>query len=355
MDVPRHKFIPDTVWVRENGKPKPLRRSEDPDEWLRVCYSDEPIAVQLDDGTGSGRGYVSSSASMPTTVALMLDAADIDEGNRVLEIGTGTGFNAALIATRVGTENTTTIEIDPELAEKARTALADSGWALDVITGDGTKGYPPNGPYHRILSTASVHEVPYPWVEQTMPGGKVTTPWGTAFHSGALLRLRVADDGTASGHFDGDTGFMWVRGQRTAHGAVEDRVLPQHDYAETVTDLHPYEPLGDFSASFAIGLRVPGMMSNLIYDDDDQASQNYTVYLMDPESNSWASWRIRADSREHIVKQHGPRALFDELASAYDWWKSSGKPDHTRFGLKVTPDGQSLWLDDPACTVLQAD
>ncbi|MDA2815271.1 methyltransferase domain-containing protein [Nocardiopsis sp. RSe5-2] len=351
MAVPRHEFIPDTVWVRREGRPVPLTRAEAPDEWLNVCYADEPIAVQLDDGDGSGRGHVTSSASMPTTVALMLEAAGLRPGAHVLEIGTATGFNAALVASRVGVENTTTIEIDADLAANARAALVNAGFPVEVVTGDGTKGHAPNAPYDRILSTAAVHKVPYPWIEQTAPGGRIVTPWGTAFHSGALLRLDVNGDGTASGRFDGDTGFMWVRDQRTPHGAVEDRVKPEHDFAETVTDLHPYEPVGDFSASFAIGVRVPGMLSTLVYDNDDPGTQRYTVHLMDPVSESWAAWRIQPGPREYPVRQHGPRRLFDELASAYAWWEGAGRPDYTRFGLTVTPNGQSVWMDDPVHTV----
>ncbi|MDA0567710.1 methyltransferase domain-containing protein [Streptomonospora sp. S1-112] len=357
LAVPRHEFIPETVWIREEGKPVPVRRSDSPEKWLAVCYTDEPIAVQLDDGDGSGRGYVSSSASMPGVVALMLEAAELSPGVRVLEIGTGTGFNAALVATRVGAENVTTVEIDPGLAVAARTALTSAGWPVEVVIGDGTTGYAANAPYDRILSTAAVHAVPRPWIEQTAPGGKVVTPWATAFHSGALLRLRVADDGTASGRFDGDAGFMWVRGQRTPHGSVEDRVRPEHDFTETVTGLHPYGPVGDFSASFAIGLRVPGMTSTLVHDDDDPATRRYTVYLMDPGSGSWASWRILPEGAknpeypEYTVRQHGPRRLFDELDRAHRWWREAGSPEYTRFGLTTTPEGQSVWLDDPANVV----
>jgi protein-L-isoaspartate O-methyltransferase len=351
LAVPRHAFIPDTVWVRRGGRPVALHRRHDPDAWLAACYADEPLAVQLDDGDGSGRGHVTSSASMPTTVALMLDAAHLRPGHRVLEIGTGTGFNAALIAWRVGAAATTTVEIDPGLARRARAALNAAGWPVEVVTGDGTRGHAPGAPYERVVSTAAVHRVPYAWVAQTAPGGRVVTPWATAFHSGALLRLRVLADGTARGRFGGDTAFMWVRDQRPPHGSVEERVRPDHGAAASTTRLHPYEPVGGFSASFAIGVRVPGMTSTLVHDGDDPASGRYTVHLMDPGSGAWATWRVEPGADAHPVRQHGTRRLFDELAAAYQWWDGAGRPDHTRFGLTVTPGGQAVWLDDPARVV----
>ncbi|MEV2278427.1 methyltransferase domain-containing protein [Nocardiopsis sp. NPDC049922] len=347
--VPRHAFIPDTVWIRDtDGRPRPFRREDDPVRWLEVCYSDAPVAVQLDDGHDTGSGYVSSTASMPTVVAQMLDAADLSPGLRTLEIGTGTGYNAALLASVVGVENVTTVEIDAVLAERSAAALERAGWPVEVVHGDGEKGCPENAPFDRVVATAAVRTVPYAWVEQTRPDGIVLTPFGTAFHSGTLLRLRVGSDGTtAQGNFGGDAAFMWTRAQRAPHGAVEDRVLPEHECDELTTGLHPYEPVGGFDASFAVGLRVPAMTSVVVFDDDDPECGSYTVYLMDPHAASWASWRIEPGPREYTVRQHGPRRLFDELAAAYAWWRGLGSPAHTRFGLTVTPDGQHVWLDDP--------
>jgi protein-L-isoaspartate(D-aspartate) O-methyltransferase len=347
LQVPRHRFIPDTIWVRNaDGQPAPLRRDDDPAEWLHACYTDAPIAVQLDDGDGSERGYVTSTASMPTVVAMMLEAADLSPGLSVLEIGTGSGYNAALLASVVGAENVTTIEIDTQLAERATTALQQTGWPIEVVTGDGEKGYPPQAPFDRVMATAAVNAVPYAWVEQTRPGGILVVPFGTAFHSGALLRLLV-DRGEAVGRFDGDAAFMWTRAQRLPHGSVEERVQAEHDVSEATTPLHPYEPVGDFDASFAIGLRVPGMMSTLVYDHDDPTSQRYTVYLMNPDSQSWASWRVEPGLAEYPVRQHGSRRLFTELESAYRWWVEVGRPPHTRFGVTVAPDEQRAWLDAP--------
>jgi len=346
--VPRHLFIPGTVWVEEDGRTSRLNRDESPDAWLEACYDDRPVITQLDDGDGSEQGYWSSSASMPTLVAMMLDALDLEPGMRVLEVGTGTGYNAALLAVRTGAENVTSVEVDAALAGRARTSLKALGLAVTVVTGDGALGHRPSAPYDRILSTAAVQRVPYPWVQQTAAGGGIVTPWGTAFHNGALLRLRVDEDGTASGHFDGNAGFMWLRDQRTPHGAVEDRVLPDHDFTESATELHPYSPLSDFDSSFAIGLRVPAMKSTVVFDGYAPGTGAYTVYLTDPYAGSWASWRIEPGPPPYRVRQHGPRRLFDELTTAHRWWKEAGSPSHTRFGATVTPDEQYVWLDDPA-------
>lgn len=83
-------------------------------------------------------------------------------------------------------------------AEQARRALTTSGYPLAMITADGAWGYLPHAPYERIIFKVAVHQVPYPWVAQTRPGGKILTPWGTSYHNGALVsgRLsRVVPDG----------------------------------------------------------------------------------------------------------------------------------------------------------------
>lgn len=87
-----------------------------------------------------------SSASKPDLVLSMLAALDVHDGHTVLEIGTGSGYNAALLAARLGAPSVTTVEIDPGLATSARAALVASGFPVTVLTGDGTQGYPANAP-----------------------------------------------------------------------------------------------------------------------------------------------------------------------------------------------------------------
>jgi protein-L-isoaspartate O-methyltransferase len=94
------------------------------------------------------------------SVALMLAALQVTPRMRVCELGTG--YNAALLAQRLGADHVTTIEVDPALATQVRRALSATGYGdVTVITGDGTHGYPPHAPYDRILSTAAVQRVPY--------------------------------------------------------------------------------------------------------------------------------------------------------------------------------------------------
>lgn len=98
-----------------------------------------------------------------------------EPGMSVLEIGTDTGWNAALLAHQLGGANLTSVEIDPGIAAQARTALADAGYG--AVTGDGTLGHLSRAPYDRVISTACVYRVPYPWIAQTRPGGLIVTPW----------------------------------------------------------------------------------------------------------------------------------------------------------------------------------
>lgn len=123
-------------------------------------------------------GVATSSASAPGTVAGMLEQAEVKPGHRVLEIGAGTGYNAALLAHLVGpTGAVTTIEYDPQVADAARNALASYGAdQVNVITGDGTLGAPDDSPFDRILVTAGAWDVAPAWRDQLAPGGRLVLP-----------------------------------------------------------------------------------------------------------------------------------------------------------------------------------
>ena len=230
--VARHEFIPDTMWrldrrITDGPDLVPVGRAQDPEAWLVEAYKNVGVPTQVDDGHPDehGRGReITSSASMPAVVAQMLTALDVRPGMRVLEIGTGTGYNAALLAYRLGAEKVTSVEIDPTLAKLARTRLHAAGFAeLNVLTGDGAAGHQAGAPYDRVLATVAVRTVPYAWITQTRPGGVVLTPWGSEWYSSALLKLTthasspVVGDGDHVRFIGIDTPEKGRCGYRAAH------------------------------------------------------------------------------------------------------------------------------------------
>ncbi len=162
-----------------------------PEQLCELAYEDTPLPI------GFGQ-----TISAPHMVALMLEEAELDEGMKVLEVGTGSGYNAALIAEIVaprGSKNpghVYTIERIPELAERAKKNLERAGYSdrVTVIVGDGSKGYPPAAPYDRIIVTAAAPQVPEPLVHQLKPGGILLIPVGDRY-SQTLYKVVKLPDG----------------------------------------------------------------------------------------------------------------------------------------------------------------
>jgi methyltransferase of ATP-grasp peptide maturase system len=343
--VPRHRFIPDTIWVEDGAGLVPLHRAQDPQGWLQRVYGPGAIITQVDDGHPAGPGprgrYITSSASQPSVVTLMLAALDARPGMQVCEIGTGTGYNAALLAHRLGIQHVTSIEIDPGLVERARRSLTATGYPVTVINGNGAEGYLPRAPYDRIISTAAVQQVPSAWVAQTRPGGQILTPWHTAYHNGGLLRLTVHGDGTAEGRIVGDVAFMFLRDQRI-YASVDDEKCDEATARESHTSVAPYSVAGDYDASLAIGMKVPGC--SVITVPDAEAELTGTLWFVDPGTGSWANLHYQPGTRTYPVHQSGPRNLWDEIETAYHWWHNTGRPGADRWLITITPEGQQITL-----------
>jgi protein-L-isoaspartate(D-aspartate) O-methyltransferase len=354
--VPRAEFIPETVWVEgDGGTLLPLRRTEDPQRWLTLAYADDTVITQIDDGypVSEGTGHqISSSASMPTVVAQMLAHCAVQPGQRVLEIGTGTGYNAALLAQRLGARNVVSIEIDPELAQTARSALKATGYhAVTVITGDGAQGYPPAAPFDRVLSTAAVQQIPYGWVHQTRPGGLVLTPWGTDYYNGGLLALSVTEERTAIGSIIDKASFMTLRQQRFRRPGL---TLTAEDDAHAVystTEIHPAEIANGhlaFDACIALAIRIPHCAMSYAppeLDAEGEGEREGILWLIDARTGSWARLHHHPESEgPYRVLQSGSRHLWDEVQTSYYWWLDAGRPTAERWRFTITPEGQHIQL-----------
>ncbi len=165
LSVPREEFV------------RPDMRSE--------AYADTPLPI------GDGQ-----TISAPHMVAIMAEALDLESGHIVLEIGTGSGYHAAICAELVGPEGRIyTIERIPSLAAFAEANLKRTGFSgrVIVIVGDGSKGYPDKAPYDRIFVAAGAPDIPTPLKGQLKDGGKLLVPVGGRYYQDLIRMVRRGD------------------------------------------------------------------------------------------------------------------------------------------------------------------
>jgi len=184
LRVPRYKFV--------------LER------YKEYAHVDEPLPIPA-----------GQTISAPHMVAIMLELAELKEGMNVLEVGTGSGWNAALIYELVR-QDVYTIERIPELAEFAKRNLERAGYKnkVHVIVGDGTKGFPPKAPYDRIIVTAGAPKVPEPLIEQLKVGGKILIPVGSYHLWQELLEvIKISEDNKVKIKNHGGVAFVPLIGE----------------------------------------------------------------------------------------------------------------------------------------------
>ncbi len=159
------------------------------DGGLKAVYRDEAIATKRND-----QGLPLSSSSQPSLMAKMLELLDVRPGDRVLEVGAGTGYNAALLAQLTGPSGrVTSIDIDPDLARRARRSLRDARTRATIVAGDGRDGHPRNAPYDRIIATAAADEIPRAWLEQLSERGRLELPLRLNPERGAIQLIPVLE------------------------------------------------------------------------------------------------------------------------------------------------------------------
>jgi protein-L-isoaspartate(D-aspartate) O-methyltransferase len=156
--VQRHRFLREfSLWDEETSRPIPVEfdPEEPSNDALRAIYSDHAL------GTRFREGMPTSSSSQPSIMADMLEALAPEPGMRVLEIGTGTGYNAALLAEIVGAEGLVgTLDIDPDVSAEARVDLEGAGYGgVRVLARDGAEGLPEASPFDRVLATVGCPDV----------------------------------------------------------------------------------------------------------------------------------------------------------------------------------------------------
>lgn len=344
--VPRHLFLPRFFRQTPDRSRYEAVDGSDPGA-LELVYSNSVLPTQLDSDDarwdesrhhGPIDGVPTCSSTQPALMAVMLDALDAADGHRVLEVGTGTGYNVALLAHRLGSPLVTTVDIDAGLVRRARQSLAAVGYAPTVAATDGAGGYPGNAPYDRIIATCSVPRVPAVWLTQTRPGGVILTNLHREIGGGLLLRLTVDETGAASGHLLDDYGsFMPLRSCPTTRTSTLVRAASQA--SGDMHGTHLPGPLADGGEAWTalVALLLPDV-ARLDIDRPDGPVQ----WLVHPDG-SWAYHDIST----HTVEQGGPRRLWTEVEDLYSRWTAHGKPTRPHIGVTIASTGQQVWLNDP--------
>lgn len=335
--VPRHVFLPRFFVPATNGWAA-IQTGDD--GWLERVYSPDVLVVQLDDDSGlwerarylgAQPGMPTSSSSMPSIMAIMLEELRVADGHRVLEIGTGTGYNAALLCHRLGSGLVYTVDIDPELVEAARKRLAECGYAPSCVAADGAEGFPAGVLYDRVLCTCSVSSIPPAWLEQTVPGGLIVTTLNRPI-GGGLVRIVAGERATGHGRVLARDGrFMPLRAHR-----LKSSKVPEDDIGWRRTWL-PMAAITEARSRFEFfaGLTLPGVTA--LRDGKGTA-------LVHPDG-SWVRHRRRGHGFE--VAEGGPRRLWTITERAHEEWLDLGQPWRDRFGLSLDGDDQVIWLDSP--------
>ncbi|MEW1685431.1 methyltransferase, FxLD system [Streptomyces sp. NPDC093594] len=199
---------------------------------LENAYTDQAVTIK----DNPGKPLPLSCASVPSVVAMMLEQLGARAADDVLEIGAGTGYNAALLAEIVDRGSVTTVDIDPDVALHARTRLNATGYEhVTVIERDGLLGAPENAPYDRIIATVGVWDIPTTWWDQLNDGGRLVLPlrWRGQTRSVALTRHgdQLVSDGM---ELCGFVPIIGQNGEKTSPLNTDDTIRVHHDQDQNV-------------------------------------------------------------------------------------------------------------------------
>jgi methyltransferase of ATP-grasp peptide maturase system len=349
--VPRHEFVPEVFRQDQIDQYDETWRQLDTttvagrQEWLDQVYSPAALITALDHTSEPPR--LLSTSSMPGLMTRMLETLDVRDGNRVLEIGTGTGYNAALLCHRLGDTHVFSVDIEPDLITLARQRLAQLGYHPTLVATDGAAGLAEHAPFDRIIATCSVPAVPWYWVTQTRPGGVILTDLKTSLLAGSLVRLTRYPD-RAEGHFDQTyAAFMGLRHHPTGQGPASRSRPRRHHTNEPehrTTTLDPRTPWTSlivwFLASFDLGTDI-----TLGYTGFNNGQPTATSITLG--DGSWAQVTLADDHGVHHVTEAGPTRVWRTIETAHARWTELDQPGWDRFGLTVTENHQHVWLDTP--------
>ncbi|WP_329400804.1 methyltransferase domain-containing protein [Streptomyces melanogenes] len=334
--TPRHILVP-RWWARGDDGRWALREGlTDPAAWWAAAYGDESLVTRVgplhadhakpDDHP---EGLPTSSATMPSLVVRMLRHGRLHTGLSLLDLGTGAGGLAAYAAQRLGSQQVTSLDVDPYLTEAARDRLADIGLHPQFITADATTDIP--GTYDRIIATVAMPPGPglRPMLAALRPGGRLVT---TLARMGVILTAWKDDHGECHGRIGRDSaGFMLTRNGEDYPPALAPAA--EKGDPEITTGRYPVLNVTEtWELRSMLEIAVPGVQAR--YEERDGIR---TAYLAHPDG-SWA--RASAERLDPpTVHQSGPQRLWDRLERIRNRLNAEGALPLHGAHATISPDG----------------
>ncbi|MBB5159543.1 methyltransferase domain-containing protein [Saccharopolyspora phatthalungensis] len=344
-ETPRHVLVPQ-FYEQEPGTGE-WREVTSSGDGLQRIYSNTGLFTKIGPDPLWGYTVGLSSTSTPGLMTRMLEALDVHDGHRVLGIGTGTGYNAALLCHRLGEQHVVSVDVEADLVELARGRLAELGYRPTLAAVDGAGGFPDAAPYDRTIATCAVPRVPWAWIDQVRDSGLVLVDVKRAISAGNLVLLRRNGD-YAEGRFDSSWGsFMPLRTRDTQHVQPPDRDRTStKPRTSSIGYLRPWE---NTVAWFLAALTMP---QNVVFGftPDPDTGQPGDVFLYAPDG-SWAEIANQPEDGHFLVWEGGPHRLWSHVEQARTLYKQAGQPGWGRLGLSATPQRQWIWIDDPRGTL----
>ena len=341
--VPRHVLVPRYHEQAADGTWRTVRAG-DPGYWDAV-YSDRTLTIALAEvRTAAGvRQVPVSTGTRPGLLVRLLEEAGLSPGQRVLEVGTGSGYGAGLLSQRLGGAGVFSVDLRPDLVDAARERLAACDLRPTVVAGDGALGLAEHAPFDRLVATCAVPAVPTAWIEQTPPGGRVLTAiQGSLYAGNTALLHRVGN--RAEGRFLATWApFPPIRHTPEPPAAPPEPrdTLPPVEWETSVGPGLLAEPVLAFFAQ--LHLPAGTTRHSAVWEDGATATR-----LAAPDG-AWCEVADAADPEgRHLVLEAGPDTLWARVEDAHLRWRLAGSPGWQRFGVTAAAGVQYVWLDDPA-------